>query len=308
MLDEEPFINLTDAMIDDFNRTSILDLSGNSFVCNDEKIVRFYQLAKHRTVVGWSNGTGYNCTNDNGESKTFLQIVQNGEEERDGCCPATKTTSSPDKKTMQTIVMVAIVAGISVVVFGAVVTYYTRSNMWYIKYRLAKRRLHKNYEMKADNSYVIYDAFVSYSNDDQKWVYEELSPYLENEIGLKLCLHERDFSAGLPIVENIVQSLEQSRCCLIILSEGYASSEWCNFELNCAQQIFSEENRSIVVIVLEEPSAEKLTKTMRHTLQTQTYLEWKREKSMDQINSNFWKRLSHTISTTNSNKIYTCKT
>ena len=138
---------------------------------------------------------------------------------------------------------------------------------------------------------------------------DELSPHLEEKIGLKLCIHERDFSAGLPIIENIVLSLEQSRSCLVILSEGYAKSEWCNFELNCAYQMFSEQNRSIVVIVLDEPSPEKLKKTMKYILKTRTYLEWKHGKSMDHLNSIFWERLLQTINnTTTNNTIYTCKT
>ena len=179
--------------------------------------------------------------------------------------------------------------------------------MWYIKFWLAKRRIQRNYPCNLDNVPLTYDAFVSYSSEDQKWVHEELSTHLEQEVGLKLCLHERDFSAGLPIVENIVQSLEQSRACLIILSDGYANSDWCNFELNCAHQIFSERSRSIVVIILSETPAEKLTKTMKYVLKTRTYLEWKNLKSMEHHNSNFWKRLLQTMNVKTANDIYTCK-
>ena len=307
---ERQTIILTDAMIDDFNNTEIIDLTENSFVCNDEMIVRFYQLAKHKTIIGWVNGTGYACKNNNGESKTFLEIVQKGEEEADGCCPNDMTTLTPNNNRGQTIIIATIAAAVSAIVFGALITYYTYSNKWYIKFWLAKRRLHKDPKFKPDNMYLKYDAFVSYSNDDQKWVYEKLAKYLEGQVGLKLCLHERDFSAGLPITENIVQSLEQSRTCLIILSDGYATSDWCNFELNCAHQIFSEQNnRSIVVIILNEPSNEKLTKTMKYILKTRTYLEWKEEeKSMESsANTVFWKRLLQTTKIKSNDKIYTCK-
>ena len=132
--------------------------------------------------------------------------------------------------------------------------------------------MNKDQKFHPENVPFVYDAFVSYSNEDQEWLDAELLPHLEEKIGLKLCIHERNFTAGLPIIENIVQSLEQSRSCLIILSDGYAKSEWCNFELNCAYQMFSAQNRSIVVIVLEEPSPEKLTKTMKCILKTRTCL------------------------------------
>ena len=181
--------------------------------------------------------------------------------------------------------------------------------MWYIKFWLAKRKVHKNQGLNEEKMPIIYDAFVSYSNDDHAWVHDELARLLEDDFSLKLCLHERDFSAGLPIVENIVQSLEQSRSCFVILSEGYAKSEWCNFELNCAYQIFSAENRSIVVVVLEEPSPENLTKTMKHILKTKTYLEWKNEGIENKSNSSFWQRLMQTVEKPSSNaNLYTCKT
>ena len=169
--------------------------------------------------------------------------------------------------------------------------------------------MNKDQKYHPENVHLVYDAFVSYSNEDQQWVDAELLSHLEQKIGLKLCIHERDFTAGLPIIENIVQSLERSRSCLVILSEGYAKSEWCNFELNCAYQMFSEQKRSIVVIVLEEPSPAKLTKTMKYILKTRTYLEWKKEKSGDHFNATFWQRLLQTIKcTATNNNIYTCKT
>jgi hypothetical protein len=307
MIHEDQNIILTDAMIEDFNRTVLLDLSRNIFGCNEQKIVKFYQLAKHKTVIGWKNGSGYRCINDKGEYKTFLEIVQSGEEMPDGCCPIPE--DNPVENTLLTVIISSVGAAISVVIFGALVSYYTYSNMWNIKFWLAKRKIKQDQNFDSENAAFLYDAFVSYSSEDQKWVDEELSPLLEEKTGLKLCLHERDFSAGLPIIDNIVQSLEQSRACLVILSEGYAKSEWCNFELNCAYQIFSEQNRSIVVIVLDEPSPENLKKTMKYILKTRTYLEWKNEKSMDHVNSIFWQRVLQTINnTTTNNNIYTCKT
>lgn len=41
-----------------------------------------------------------------------------------------------------------------------------------------------------------YDAFVSYSIEDEAWVYGEMLVVLEEEQGWKLCLHHRDFQPG----------------------------------------------------------------------------------------------------------------
>lgn len=41
-----------------------------------------------------------------------------------------------------------------------------------------------------------YDAFVSYNEKDELWVYQEMLPVLEEQQGWKLCLHHRDFQPG----------------------------------------------------------------------------------------------------------------
>lgn len=42
-----------------------------------------------------------------------------------------------------------------------------------------------------------YHVFVSYSDNDRKWVLENLLPRLETYDDLKVCLHERDFQVQI---------------------------------------------------------------------------------------------------------------
>ena len=80
-----------------------------------------------------------------------------------------------------------------------------------------------------------FDAFVSYSNADFKWVCEELVPRLENrQRPFRLCVHERDFLGGADVVANIIASIDSSRRTLIVLSNTYVQSEWCRFEFKQA--------------------------------------------------------------------------
>ena len=47
----------------------------------------------------------------------------------------------------------------------------------------------------------LYDVFISYSQDNQEWVTKQLIPQLEeNRPKLKVCIHERDFKAGIIIM------------------------------------------------------------------------------------------------------------
>uniref|UniRef100_A0A673IZK3 TIR domain-containing protein n=1 Tax=Sinocyclocheilus rhinocerous TaxID=307959 RepID=A0A673IZK3_9TELE len=71
-----------------------------------------------------------------------------------------------------------------------------------------------------------YDAFISYSAQEEPWVLEELVPKLEGQHGLRLCLHHRDFQPGKAIIDNIVDAIYNSRktVCLITRSDS-----WCRW-------------------------------------------------------------------------------
>ena len=54
---------------------------------------------------------------------------------------------------------------------------------------LVRDRRAKEREME-EGSYV-FDAFVSYANEDEDWVINELLPKVEYEAKIRLCLHQR---------------------------------------------------------------------------------------------------------------------
>lgn len=80
-----------------------------------------------------------------------------------------------------------------------------------------------------------YDVFVSYSDKDRPWVLDQLIPNLEKRSEITICLHERDFQVGVGILENIIHSMDQSRCLLLVISESFLKSNWCSFEMHLAQ-------------------------------------------------------------------------
>ena len=71
----------------------------------------------------------------------------------------------------------------------------------------------------------LYDAFVSYAHEDSAWVLDSLLTRLEgpsNSCGpCKLCLHQRDFVVGKPIIDNIIDSIAASRHTIIVLSNSF---------------------------------------------------------------------------------------
>ena len=74
-----------------------------------------------------------------------------------------------------------------------------------------------------------YDAFVCYCYEGQDPDFAEkiIPQELEEEYGLKLCIHRRDFKAGWDIKWNIVNAIRNSNSSIIIMSQDYINSLWC---------------------------------------------------------------------------------
>ncbi|GCB83455.1 hypothetical protein scyTo_0024383 [Scyliorhinus torazame] len=138
-----------------------------------------------------------------------------------------------------------------------------------------------------------YHAFVSYSYGDAGWVREQLVRRLEGcDPPYRVCFHERDFTPGKWIIDNIIENIESSRKVIFVLSRGFVDSEWCNYELYFAHTRAIVRSFQDVVLVLREaidpgslPS--KFCK-LRKMLDTQTYLEWPSEPSRQPF---FWAQL-----------------
>ncbi|KAI9541685.1 hypothetical protein NQZ68_027049 [Dissostichus eleginoides] len=138
-----------------------------------------------------------------------------------------------------------------------------------------------------------YDAFVSYSGKDERWVVEELLPNLEQRGPpfLQLCLHGRDFQVGKDIVENITDSMYQSRHTLCLVSRSFLRSSRCSLEMQLATCRLKAEHRDVLILVfLERISRRQLSAHHRlaRLVKSRTYLDWPQE---PQQQGAFWDRL-----------------
>ncbi len=74
-----------------------------------------------------------------------------------------------------------------------------------------------------------YDAFISYSHRDEEWVLDVLLQRLEQE-GLTVCIDERNFEIGVPVLINMERAVQQSRKTLLVLTPDWVASQWTDFE------------------------------------------------------------------------------
>ncbi|XP_044165833.1 toll-like receptor 1 [Acropora millepora] len=104
-----------------------------------------------------------------------------------------------------------------------------------------------------------FDAFIIYSTTDEKWVKKKLLATLEKKHNIKCCIHYRDFLPGVPFVENMAQSVYNSRKTIAVVSKSFLSSNYCNHELNIAlHRLVERGDDSVIVIKLDDVEDSKL--------------------------------------------------
>jgi len=114
-----------------------------------------------------------------------------------------------------------------------------------------------------------FDAFIIYSTRDEDWIKKTLLPTLEDKHGLKCCVHFRDFIAGVPFRNNMVDSVYKSRKTVAVVSRSFFDSKYCGSELDFAfHRRLEKRDNSLVVIKLDDKN--KLPKA----LQKRSYIDY----------------------------------
>ena len=92
----------------------------------------------------------------------------------------------------------------------------------------------------------------------------------------RLCVHERDWLPGNLISWNIVNSVQNSKRTILILSPQFIKSIWFQVEFHTAyyQMLEDKIDRLIVIVRGELPPKEELDKDLLFLLSTKTYLVW----------------------------------
>lgn len=147
------------------------------------------------------------------------------------------------------------------------------------------------FDRTEDSDFVdkLYDAFISYSGRDVQLVFDVLQPQLETESKpYRLCIHDRDFSPGSLVTDNVLYSVKYSRRMIMLLTENFLKSEWCHLEFQSAhRRVLKDRTNYLVVILFDNIKVEDLDEALKLYLKTNTYIEY---------NSKwFWQRLFYAM-------------
>lgn len=100
-----------------------------------------------------------------------------------------------------------------------------------------------------------YDVFVSYcatDPDDRAWVTGTLVPYLE-DVGLRLCLENRDFRFGRPKLDEIDRAVTTSRYTLAVFTPAYLASAWADYQHVLAAYLAAESGEPRFIPLVRRP-------------------------------------------------------
>ncbi|XP_014771062.1 toll-like receptor 13 isoform X1 [Octopus bimaculoides] len=251
-----------------------IDLSRNPFVC-DCKALWFRDWSR-KNAGRLKNYRNYRCFSPNSLGHIHLR---NFSLSWDYCENINKPSS---------IAIAGVSVGVLAVmfVFLAILSYTKRWSIRFCIYQSLVRK--RKYKALVNNGRYKYDAFICYCSTDVSWVLNKLLPIIEEENHFNLCLHDRDFLVGNDIVDNIVDSMQQSRKVVLVLSNDFAQSSWCQFEASIAQQKILEEHYDIIIpVLLNEIPSNLQTKRLGVLLKQKTYLEWPND---EQYEGMFWER------------------
>ncbi|KAM8752695.1 toll-like receptor 7 [Rhynchonycteris naso] len=172
-------------------------------------------------------------------------------------------------------------------------------DVWY-SYHFCKAKIKGYQRLISPDS--CYDAFIVYDTKDPavtEWVLDELVAKLEDprEKHFNLCLEDRDWLPGKPVLENLSQSIQLSKKTVFVMTDRYAKTE--NFKIAfylSHQRLMDEKVDVIILIFLEKPFQKSKFLQLRKRLCGSSVLEWP---SNPQAHPYFWQCLKNALATDN---------
>ncbi|XP_057574002.1 toll-like receptor 8 [Hippopotamus amphibius kiboko] len=154
-------------------------------------------------------------------------------------------------------------------------------------------------------SQTFYDAYVSYDTKDASvtdWVINELRFHLEEseDKNVLLCLEERDWDPGLATIDNLMQSINQSKKTIFVLTKKYAKNWNFKTAFYLALQRLMDENMDVIVFILLEPVLQHSQYLrLRQRICKSSILQWPDNPKAEGL---FWQSLKNVVLTANDSR------
>nr|XP_021520080.1 toll-like receptor 7 [Meriones unguiculatus] len=265
------------------NNLQMLLLHHNHFVCNCEA-VWFVWWVNHTNVTIPYLATDVTCVGPGahkGQSLVSLDLYT---------CELDLTNLILFSVSISSILFLMVVMTTSHLFFW---------DMWYIYY-FWKAKIKGYQHLQSMES--CYDAFIVYDTKDSavtEWVLQELVAKLEDprEKHFNLCLEERDWLPGQPILENLSKSIQLSKKTVFVMTQNYAKTESFKVAFYLSHQRLMDEKVDVIILIfLEKPLQKSKFLQLRKRLCRSSVLEWP---ANPQAHPYFWQCLKNALTTDN---------
>lgn len=313
-LSQNKIKSITVAMLEDFKNLVTLNLDGNPFTCDCLMLQAANWLYQNNYSFQYikNNGLNAKCVNpDEWSQISILNFLVNFNINEE----STKDCEYEQKN--EHIILIVVLSLVTVIIcttsgFGYV--YRSHVRHWLLLFRMTLRRQYLRAQKIRNTSNTVdtsiegniykYDAFVSYSNEDETFVVELVTMLEDHEPYFKLCVYERDFQIGSTISESVLHSVASSKRTILIVSDAFAKSQWCRWEAKLAEHhhLFFQDADikgpygTLLMILLGDVKPVNISPTLKYLLKTRIYLEWSEEPEKKII---FWDKLRKKLSTPN---------
>ncbi|XP_071114801.1 toll-like receptor 4 [Haliotis cracherodii] len=98
-----------------------------------------------------------------------------------------------------------------------------------------------------------YDAYIGYSDCNYQYICHTMREHLEDRLGVKLFLKDRDTIPGGQIADDIINGIDSSWKTLLILTQSFVEDQWCRFIVN--RTVYSSSRMpvgSILLVLFED--------------------------------------------------------
>lgn len=239
------------------NRTSLafigkinlkfIDLADNPFACTCQQLWfrDWLKTAKNITVAFYPKR--YVCRSPPKWDNTLVALFNYTEED----C----------REKNPWILIGSVLGSVVFVCMVVVIVIYTHlPTVRNIIYLIRLRR--KGYVRLVNSEEYMFDCYVVSCETDEQWVFQTLSSTLEVKHSYRLCIPTRDFDIGASIADQIEEKMRESKKIIIVMSNDFAQDEWCQFQLEKAQErIRNQGEEAVVSIMLHDIDHKHMTST-----------------------------------------------
>ena len=240
----------------DLSGVSNIYLDKNDWVCDcHAKETRLWMIRTNKSI---SDKEGISCASPSRLRGSNLLLLRND----DLICG-----NPPNRELITYIGASSSALGICIlVIFGAMMLRYKR--IWLYR----KFQWHPFDKDECEGEHKEFDVFVSYSNENEEYVEQNLIPSLEQR-GYKIAFHRVNFPGGQPILVSIEQCIKKSKRTLVVFSNEFYNSSWCMWEFHTALELDGNQGtHRLITIKYEDVNVSSLDLIIRTYLKRYTYV------------------------------------